>query len=86
MRRSLEETKDEVRRFFEQKRLVSVRAEADYTRALVQMFRLILDIDERMILEFEWGNDSRVIDMLGEQLGHQAAREIRQMNMRRRVD
>ena len=49
-----------------------------------ERYRLVLDIDEYMVRQaFEWGNDTAVIQILGERLGHQAARTILEMNMRR---
>lgn len=84
LKRDLDETRDKVRAFLDQIDAIKLRGEWQSYGSSGERYRLVLDINERMVHEaFQWGNDSYIIDMLGQQLGRQASREIALMNMKR---
>lgn len=84
LKRELSETVDEVRKFLDEINAVKLRGEWQPYGLKGERYRLVLDIDERMVHQaFQWGNDRHIIDMLGQQLGRQASREIALMNMKR---
>ena len=83
LRMELDQTKGQVTRFLEREGALRMEVRRDIGPH-GQRYRLVLDIDEQTIRRhLEWGNDFRIIEMLGDHLGRQAARQIATINLSR---